>query len=143
MENAAKALIMAGGILIGLLVFAMFVYEMTAFASHSRIYEEKVAQQQTMEFNSQFEKYLSHDITAQDVVTIYNLTVQWNNGHPDDDVTIHWGANELKSKIESDISDFLAKYNENQFKCEIKSESGIEPYDKWGRVRHLYISKKA
>lgn len=138
MENAAKALIMAGGILIGLLVFAMFVYEMTAFAGHSRIYEEKVAQQQTMEFNSQFEKYLNHDITAQDVVTIYNLTVQWNNGHPEDDVSINWGSglkeNDIKNK-EAFLTEHVIN-NKDIFLCEING------YDKWGRVKELSIRIK-
>ncbi len=137
MENAAKALIMAGGILIGLIVFAMFVYEMTAFASHSRIYEERIAQQQTMEFNSQFEKYLNQDITAQDVVTIYNLTVQWNEGHPEDDVKISWGSSGLSDSAVENNETFLTDHVINKqdiFLCKINK------YDKWGRVRELSIS---
>ncbi len=138
MENASKALIMAGGILIGLVIFAMFVYELTTFAGNSRIYDERVAKQQIEEFNSQFEKYTNQSLTAQDIVTINNYIIEWNKNNPEDDVEIVWNNNANAAKnLVNENEKFLTEFKDERFECIINNSY----YDEWGRIRTIYIKK--
>lgn len=78
MENAAKALIIAGGVLIGIIIASIFTYEMMHMSENARVYHEQLELTQITEFNSQFQKYAGKELRAQDVVTIYNYVNEWN-----------------------------------------------------------------
>ena len=73
MSNASQALIMAAGILIGVLILALIV---TLFASSSSLtakYDEAKQMEAVQQYNAAFNKYLSRDLTIHEVETIYNL----------------------------------------------------------------------
>ncbi len=80
MENASKALIIAGEVLIALLVITMMVLIFTAFGSFSNNMHTKMVEAQAAEFNNRFYSF-SHrsDITAQEIVTIINYAKQAND----------------------------------------------------------------
>ena len=79
MENASKALIMAAGVLIGLLMLSLAVYLFTSFASTSAEVHKENEKQQIDQFNSQFTSYVgSESITIYDVVTVANLATETN-----------------------------------------------------------------
>jgi len=74
MENASKALIMAGTILISIMVVSIAVYIINMFGEYTAGQEQERASRQIAEFNAQFLKYEGRkDITAQDIVTVANL----------------------------------------------------------------------
>jgi len=74
MENASKALIMAGTILISIMVISLGVYIINMFGEYTAGQEQERANRQIAEFNAQFLKYEGRtDITAQDIVTVANL----------------------------------------------------------------------
>jgi len=74
MENASKALIMAGGILIAIMVISLGVYIFSKFGDFAKNQETQVFEKNVTEFNAQFTKFEgAEDITAQDVVTVINL----------------------------------------------------------------------
>ena len=54
MENASKALIMAGGVLIGILIISLAVYLFADFGSTSAQINAQNSQKQITEFNSKF-----------------------------------------------------------------------------------------
>jgi len=73
MENATKALIMAAGILLGLLII---VFMFTLFASSKEVSEKYEQTKQTDEitqFNANFIKYVGTELTIHQVVTICNF----------------------------------------------------------------------
>lgn len=79
MENASKALIMAAGILISVLILSLAVYLIATFGSSSaeiqKINEEKIIS----EFNSQFTVYDGRkDLTIYDVITVANYAKENN-----------------------------------------------------------------
>ena len=79
MENASKALIMAGGVLIGILLISLAVYLFVDFGTTSAKINEKNAQQQIVEFNSKFTSYEEKsDLTIYDVITVLGYA-QENN----------------------------------------------------------------
>lgn len=78
MENASKALIMAGGILIGLLIASLFAYEMMSVAASGREHQKQMDIKNITEFNAQFSKYEGKQLTAQEVATMFNYITEWN-----------------------------------------------------------------
>ena len=80
MENASKALLMAGGVLITILLLTLFSYIFrTMGASSSRIYDF-LEKHEIDEFNEQFLNYKGREnpLSAQDVATIINMAQQAN-----------------------------------------------------------------
>lgn len=78
MENASKALIMAAGILIGVLIAALFSYEMMSVSESAKEHQKQMNLKMVTEFNANFSKYTEKKLTAQEVATIYNYVSEWN-----------------------------------------------------------------
>lgn len=72
MENASKALLMAGGILIAILIIALLVRSFTTVRTFQieRLSEEEQAQ--LLAFNEQYTKYLGQYVYGTDVATLDN-----------------------------------------------------------------------
>ena len=81
MENASKALIMAGGVLIGVLIISLAVYLFVSFGQTSAEINSQNAQKQINQFNSQFTSYEGNNhlagydikVDAHDVRWIYQI----------------------------------------------------------------------
>lgn len=78
MENASKALIMAAGVLIGILIISLAVYLFVSFGSTSAEIHKQNDEQQIEQFNSQFTSYEGKKCTIYDVVTVANLATENN-----------------------------------------------------------------
>ena len=73
MENASKALIMAGAILIGIVIITLGVYLYRSATDFKNTYEAKRSEEQILKFNLDYEKYLGQEkLTIHDVVTALN-----------------------------------------------------------------------
>lgn len=96
MENASKALLMAGGILIALLILGALILLMTNLQSYQRNNDEIEKNAQIAEFNSQFEPYNKDNLTLMEIKSVYNKLESHNAQHPE-------------YKIEHNIEDVLAK----------------------------------
>ncbi len=85
MENASKALIMAGGVLIGVLLLTLIVYLFTTFgATSAQINSQNVAKQ-IAQFNSKFTSYENKEgLTMYDIVTVAGYAKE-NNEYYDCD----------------------------------------------------------
>lgn len=77
MENASKALLMAGGVLIGVLILALMVTLFISSQNITKSYEETKQSEAVQQFNVNFTKYLGQDLTIHQVVTICNYA--YNN----------------------------------------------------------------
>ena len=74
MENASKALLIAGGFLITILFLSLFAYLFTFMREYSSNKMEQMKSNEATQFNQQFLNYAGrNDLTIQDVVTIVNL----------------------------------------------------------------------
>lgn len=78
MENASKALLMAAGVLIGILIISLAVYLFVSFGSTSAKIHKQNDEQQIEQFNSQFISYEGKKCTIYDVVTVANLATENN-----------------------------------------------------------------
>lgn len=78
MENASKALLMAGGILLGILILALMVTLFVGAGNLSKSYEVGKQADAIQNFNANFTKYLGKELTIHDVVTISNFALKNN-----------------------------------------------------------------
>ena len=119
MENATKALIIAGGVLIAILIITLFVSVLQNTGKVSKQYNKAISSEQIASFNSNFTKYLGQDLTIHEVVTICNFAkdnktkqVNVKNGKNIEDIKDE--TNKFKIKINS--------YDENGYIKEIQFE---------------------
>ena len=80
MENATKALLISGGILIGLLAISIGVY---LFANYSQIgstYDRSLQATEIQKFNANFTKFEGRDdITLHEIVSVANYAREYND----------------------------------------------------------------
>ena len=79
MENASKALLMAAGVLIGILILSLAVYLFATFGATSSELHRQNDANRINEFNTQFTSYEGKQgITIYDVITVANLATENN-----------------------------------------------------------------
>lgn len=78
MENATKALIMAGGILLALLVIGALYLMFSNLAVYKDQSDASKKATQIAEFNNQFEPYNKDDLTLMELKSVYNK-IESNN----------------------------------------------------------------
>lgn len=128
MENASKALIMAAGILIGILILALMVTLFASAGNLSKSYEDTRMSTKVQQFNANFIKYVGQDLTIHEVITIYNFAKQ--NGIQDSEITRPSGFYFNTEQIKNDLNDANAKLN-----------SLGDPYYKVEKIYKLEISE--
>lgn len=128
MENASKALIIAGGILIAIMVASIFVYLFTTYGRYAENMYDRINQRQLTEANNEYTKYEgASDNTIYDVVTVANKAKDHNTSLDltyGDNGYIRVGISGENSNIEKlnneEISKLLQKYaNETRFNCNV------------------------
>lgn len=103
MENASKALFMAAGVLIGILILSLAVYLFISFGSTSAELHKQNAEQQIAQFNSQFTSYEGKECTIYEVVSVAGLATDNNiyyeltksTGGKDNYISVQVRANHL------------------------------------------------
>lgn len=78
MENASKALFIAAGVLIGMLIISLAIYLFVSFGSTSAEIHKQNKEQQIAQFNNQFISYEVKECTIYDVITVANLATENN-----------------------------------------------------------------
>lgn len=83
MENASKALIMAGGILIALLVIGALVIMFTELSDYQNATDASRKDAQIAKFNNQFEPFNKDELTLMELLSIYNKIESNNKRNPE------------------------------------------------------------
>lgn len=78
MENASKALLMAGGILIALLVIGALLLMFNQLSSYQKTNSDVEKQSQLVEFNNQFIQYTHSNIQGYELLTLINKVIDYN-----------------------------------------------------------------
>ncbi len=74
MENASKALLMAAGVLMGVVILSLAAYLFVTFSSSADDVKSEIAKNQLNKFNSQVLAYEQReDLTVYDILTAVNL----------------------------------------------------------------------
>ena len=78
MENASKALIMAGGILIALLVIGALVLMFNQLSYYQRTETDSEKTQQLADFNKEYLKYTYDDKKGYELISLVNKVIDYN-----------------------------------------------------------------
>lgn len=78
MENASKALLIAGGVLIALIILAMLLAMFNSMSNIQKEQEEQIKIEQIAAFNSEFEAYNKKVMYGTDVITLINKVAENN-----------------------------------------------------------------
>lgn len=123
MENATKALLIAGGILIAIIILTIGITLYSLYSNQAKEYNETITTTEIQKFNSKFEVYVGRtDITAQEIVSAVNLAKEYDNS-----VKI-----EIKNKLNvsetyATPEEFVKKFLDSKFSCQnpvYNSETG-------------------
>lgn len=114
MENASKALLMAGGVLIAVLIIALLVYSFGSMSGYFKEEREVEKTEQLTAFNNQFESYNRKLLRGTDVVSVINKVLDNNKRYEDEE--------EYKMSMEFEMVEATdaffkvgERYNENSF----------------------------
>ena len=131
MENASKALIMAAGILIGVLILSLATYLIVDFGSTSAQIHKQNEEKQITEFNSQFTAYEGYkdkdgnwQITIYDIITLAGYAKENNEYYKDvEEEQIKVIVNNIQIQDNKDENSLIKKYVDSngtlkKFKCD-------------------------
>lgn len=147
MENASNALLIAGGVLIGILILSLAVYLFTSFGTTSAEINQRNARQQIVEFNTQYTVYANReDLTIYDIITVANMANQnnsqysyVNNFTTDYEISIYLDSQRIDNKSQDEFDTLMQEsLGNNQ-----KYKSGTPEYysETSGRIKSLRFNK--
>ena len=150
MENASKALIMAGGVLIGVLILSLMAYLFVDFGSTSAEIHKQNEEKQIIEFNSKFTAYEGYkdkngnwQITIYDIVTLAGYAKENNKyyeGVEDEQIHVQVEGTDIQDNNNEQNKNLISQNVESngtltKFRCE-----KIE-YNNRGKVNSISFKK--
>ena len=78
MENASKALIMAGSVLIALMIIGALILTFSNITAYQETNTRSTRSTQMAEFNSQYETYNRKDVRGSDLYSLLNKAIDYN-----------------------------------------------------------------
>lgn len=150
MENATRALVMAGGILIGILILGALMLMFNSIGAYQTNKNDSDKLTEITQFNNQFEPYNKDGLTLMELKSVYNKILN-NNKTSKYIIESNLLENEANAKniINSDdddgeiYSDFMNNFNNISEKQKInrRFKCIIVEYDSSGRINRMNFSK--
>ena len=78
MENASKALLMAGGMILAILIVSLLIYAWSLFSDYQSSQDELADIEDTTKFNEQFTNYDRDDVEGYELISLVNQIVDYN-----------------------------------------------------------------
>ena len=88
MENASKALLIAAGVLVGLILLSMIMVGYRQISSYYRAKETNKVVQQLSDFNEQYIPYNRDDVRGTDLISLVNRIIDFNKLKDEEEITI-------------------------------------------------------
>lgn len=111
MENAAKALLIAGGMLIALMIIGALLLMFNQIGDYEKGQQSNEKTSQLAEFNLDFEKYMDDKgITGADIISLINKVINYNEKAKKGGVNNSVDYNIKMSITVSGLDDFNKKY---------------------------------
>ncbi len=152
MENASKALIMAGGVLIGILILSLAVYLFIDFGGKAERIHDQITSNQLTQFNAQFNVYETRkDVTIYQIISLVNLAKENNDKYKDDGtfadsykIEIVLGVKDLASDIvtEEEKLKYITDNNDVEKKTDANNEVSVEAKVKYECTKVEYHSNR-
>lgn len=81
MENASKALLIAGGVLLTMLVVTILIYAFGLFSDYQAEQDRLKEIEEVSKFNQQFTGYERNDVLGYEVLSLINKVIDYNQRH--------------------------------------------------------------
>jgi len=108
MENATQALLIAAGVLIGILILSLGVYLFHTFGGFAADTQSKVDANQIAQFNAKFLQYVGRtDLTIQDIITVKNYALENNK----EDNNYYYGNAKYRADSNNDYIDVFYDFH--------------------------------
>lgn len=112
MENASKALLMAAGILIGLILLTSGVYLFNTIRSSQQAKYANLSEEQILAYNAEFESYDKQRMYGTDVITVLNKAIDLNTQN-------EWYSNkdyqiDVTFKLQTTVENYIIPYSLNK-----------------------------
>ncbi len=128
MENATKALEMAGSVLIGMMIIGMLVFAYTQFSNLKQTEENAKAIEQATDFNQPYEVYNKDGAYGSEILSLANRVSDYNTRTQEDGYTNIDLVIKFKS-LPQNMDD--SKYNSSyKFSLEMTGTKLVESYEK-------------
>lgn len=101
MENATRALIMAAGVLLAILLISLLIYAWSLYSNYQSSRDELIAIEDTAKFNSQFTGYNRDDVQGYELLSLINQVIDYNERRTNDTVN---GGNDKYPPIEITVT---------------------------------------
>ena len=86
MENASKALLMAGGVLLTLLIISLFIFAWGRISEYQNAKDELTNIENTAKFNEQFAQYDRSDVQGYELLTLIHKVIDYNERRTTDSI---------------------------------------------------------
>ena len=132
MENASKALIIAGAILLAILIIGLgiFIYRQAA----NTVSDTGMDQLSIQQFNGQFENYIKTNVSASNVRALLD-TVSSNNATSETKVSVKWKTNMPTDVVEDSL------VTKDQLSSAVKyNVTDNSNTSKTGLITEIYVS---
>ena len=150
MENATKALYIAAGVLIGIMILSLAVMLFSSLQSYVEEYEKQIESNDLNAFNSKYQKYVDTDIelTIQDIVTLAGMayednsslnvnTQEWEISDNSLYIGIFLADKRLDQTIKENMQSLLSENSNKTYMCKI----GDIKYNSIGRIYEMHFSE--
>ena len=137
MENATKALLIAAGVLIAIIIITMLVMMFKNIAGIRNAEAEKLETEQIAKFNAGYEAYYKSIMYGVDVITLANKVAENNINNSDSET--YMITLKLDDEIINSGEELLARgdFEKKKFKC-----TGMEYDEVTGRVKEINIRSR-
>ncbi len=78
MENASKALLMAGGMILAILILSLLIYGWNLFSEYQSSNDKLADIENTSQFNQHFTNYDRDDVQGYELISLVNRVVDYN-----------------------------------------------------------------
>ena len=131
MDNASKALILAGGILISVMIISVAMYVLTNARGFSSSADSQARIYAVQAFNRYYQSFINDNgnIYGIDVLNVYNRSIDDNKGDKEYNITVSVDSaiiNALKAPTGAELMNTEFSYN-------------IDGYDSDGYITHITI----
>lgn len=140
MENASRALLIAAGILVGIMVISVGVALFNSFAGFNKNIIEKLEENKISQFNNNFLKYYGEEkeVTAHDVISIVNVARQNNAEYEiENQTSYNHNSDYIQIQLRDDMN--FEKRTESEYNEFIKQNMLIE--DNEGKLTKTKLFK--
>ena len=110
MENASKALIIAGEILIAILILSLIVYALGKYSEYKNEQTKLEDIENTSKFNEQFTNYDRDDVQGYELITLINKIVDYNERKTSDSTINANTYDPIKIQIDFVKTDNIKNY---------------------------------